>query len=106
VYTVRAFTVVDNESLAPLIGYAVFFVHRNPHYRSSLQAVEDVIYLDPEYRRGRTASRLVRFAERRLTEDGVQVIYHHAKVAHPALGKILERMGYEHIENIYGKRVK
>ncbi len=88
-----------------LLGYAVFFVGTNPHYRSSLQAVQDVLYLHPDMRRGRTAVNLIRFSEAELKREGVQVIYQHVKLAHPALGILLAREGYEHIEHIYAKRI-
>ena len=100
--SLRVFTVrVDR-----LIGYAVFFVRFNPHYASSLQAVEDVLFLDRSFRKStRIGVALIRFAEEQLRDEGVQLIYHHAKVAHPQLGTILERFGYDHVENIYVKRV-
>ena len=40
----RPFTMRDPEAGA-LQGYAVFFVRRNAHYRASLQAMQDILYL-------------------------------------------------------------
>lgn len=88
-----------------LVGYAVFFVMPNGHYVSSLQAVQDVLYVAPEHRRGSVGLRLVREAERMLAAADVQVIYHHVKHAHPALGAILSRRGYEPVETVYAKRM-
>jgi L-amino acid N-acyltransferase YncA len=88
-----------------LIGYAAFFVSFNPHYASSLQAMQDVIYLDPAHRGGRTGIKLIKHAEAALKAEGVQVIYHHVKAAHPLLGKILEHMHYTAVDTIYGKRL-
>jgi hypothetical protein len=88
-----------------LIGYAAFFVGPNPHYRTSLQAVQDVLYLAPEQRQGRLGLDLVRFTERELRREGVQVVYHHVKLAHPALGVLLAKDGYDPIEQLYAKRL-
>lgn len=97
VYTAR----VDEN----LVGYAVFAVGFNPHYRASLQAVQDVIYIDQSYRRGAIGLDLLRFAERELAAEGVQVVRHHVKRAHPKLGRILEHMGYEVEDVLYSKRL-
>lgn len=88
-----------------LIGYAVFFVRTNPHYRSSLQAVEDVLFIVPEERKGRLGLELVQYAEEQLKGEGVQAVYHHCKLAHPQLARLLEHEGYSEIERIFVKRV-
>lgn len=89
-----------------LIGYAAFFVRPNPHYCTSVQAVQDVLFVAPEYRRSRTGIALIKFSEDQLSGEGVDVIMHHVKKAHPALGVILSRLfRYECIEEIYIKRL-
>lgn len=88
-----------------LIGYSVFMVSPNIHYRQSLQATQDVIYVDPDLRSGRVGMGLIAFGDEQLRADGVQVVYHHAKNAHPALGRLLGHMGYESIETIYARRL-
>lgn len=85
-----------------LIGYACYFVRKNIHYSDSLQAVQDVIYLDPT-RRG-TGGRFLLWCDSKLRELGVQVVYHHVKLAFD-FGPMLERFGYEHIENIWARRL-
>lgn len=89
------------ESLEGLIGYAVFLVGPNPHYRTSLQARCDVVFLTPGQRRGRLGLGLLRHAHAALIAEGVQVITHHVKHAHPALGAILARLGFEPLETNY-----
>ena len=88
-----------------LIGYAVSILSRHAHYRSSLQAKEDVIYVDPAHRGGLLGFRLVRFCDEQLRLEGVQVVHHHVKLTHPTLGHLLERMGYEAVETLYSKRL-
>lgn len=91
---------------SPIVGYVIFFVAPHAHYKSSLQAYGDVIFLDPEFRRGTIARELIRFAEESLGAMGVQVVRYHVKVAHPALGVVLQRMHYAHTEDGYEKRIR
>lgn len=87
-----------------LVGYAVFFVRPNPHYRASVQAVQDVLYLDPSMRGGK-GGEFIGWCDEQLKAEGVQVAYQHAKLAHPQLGIVLSRLGYEPVETIYAKRL-
>ena len=88
-----------------LIGYAAFFIAFNPHFASSLQAVQDVLYVQPEWRGLMVGYRLIRFSENELRREGVQAVYQHEKIAHPELGQLLRRMGYEAVDTIYAKRL-
>lgn len=97
----RCYTVRDDERL---VGYAVFIVRPNPHYCGSIQASQDVLFLDPQYRRGMAGVRLIRFAEEQLRTEGVQVIYHHAKRTN-RVGELLLRLGYELVDEVYAKRL-
>ena len=87
-----------------VVGYAAYFVYHNPHYKSSRQAVQDVLYLDPGYRRGSLGRQLVACADVMLKAEGVQATYHHSKVACP-IDAILIREKYELIERIWAKRL-
>lgn len=86
-----------------LVGYAVFFVRPNPHYRGSVQASCDVIYMHPKVRAA-NAIRFLAFCDRNLSYQGVDVVYHRVKVAKD-WGKILARLGYDAIDVTYGKRL-
>jgi GNAT superfamily N-acetyltransferase len=88
-----------------LVGYAVFFVDVHPH-NGERTALADVVYLEPEERRGRVGLNLLLFAEHQLRADGVEAIYHAVKIAHPTLGRILQHQGYEEVERIWAKRLK
>jgi len=98
----RAYTA---RSGGKLVGYAVFFVRYNMHYRQSLQALQDVLFVDLAVRHGRVGLRLIEYAEDRLRDDGVQVILHHVKVNTPATVQLFLRLGYEPIDQILGKRL-
>ena len=97
IYTVRT-------STWRLVGYAVFFVRHNVHYSSSLQAVQDILFLLPAHRGAAVGAGLVQYAEDDLRQLGVQVVYHHVKHAFD-FGPMLDRMGYERVEHVMAKRL-
>lgn len=97
----KTFTARDIKS-DELIGYAVFFVRKNMHYKGSLQAVQDIIYID-KTRRG-FGERFILWCDEQLKKQDVQVVYHHVKTKHN-FGPMLERHGYELIDLIYGRRL-
>ena len=103
-YTVR----LDGE----LVGYAVFFVRAGLHYRGSLQAVQDVLFLWPDCRVSSIGYRLIQFAEAQLKGEGVQVVFHHIKAKgclvstlFRGLARLLSLLGYELIDLIFAKRL-
>ena len=98
---VRVFTARDD---GRLVGYAVFFVSTNKHYRQSLQAVQDILFLLPEYRSRTVGPRLIIYADEELQAEGVQVVYQHVKAAHD-FGPLLTRIGYERVDTIYARRL-
>lgn len=97
----RIFTARDG---GRLIGYAAFFVGPNRHYKYSIQAVQDVIFLHPEYRGARVGAKLILYADEQCRAENIQVIYHHIKAAHD-FGPLLVHCGYELVDLIYAKRL-
>lgn len=88
-----------------IAGYCAMIVQMNAHYNTSKQAAQDVIYIDPAFRRGRVALRLLQFVEQELKREGVQVVYQHSKFAHPALTRLLDFMGYTRSDILHSKRL-
>jgi GNAT superfamily N-acetyltransferase len=88
-----------------LVGYAVFYVAPHPHYDGCLTAVQDVFYVDPARRGGSIGWRILGYSEEILRLRGVQVVHHHVKLAHPMLGRLLERKGYAPVETLYSRRL-
>ena len=85
-----------------LIGYSIYFLKHNLHYKSSLQANQDIVFIRKDMRgQGRE---FLAWCDEQLKNDGVGVVYHHVKAAHN-FGPMLERQGYELIDLIYGKRL-
>lgn len=97
---IKIFTVRNDANT--LVGYAAYFIKANIHYKSSKQAVEDVIFIDKEARG--EGHKFIDWCDQELKEIGVQLVHHHVKVAHN-FGPTLERLGYEHVEHIYSRRL-
>lgn len=93
-----AWTARDDEGV--LVGYNVFFVHRHPHYASTVYAQNDVIYLDPDRRLGSAGVRLIKTALDGLKLMGVQKVLFHVKLGHD-FGPVLERLGLRPVETIH-----
>lgn len=89
-------------SSGKLVGYFVVFVGTNLHYKDHLFAVNDILFLRKEYRRGMCGAKLIKFAEKSLAEDGVSVLNINTKIHQPFDG-LLERLGFNPIERVYSK---
>ena len=87
-----------------LVGYVGHIVNLAPHYKGSLQAVQDVIFMAPERRGLFAGSRLIAYSDQCLAAEGVQVVYHHTKAAFP-MDSILKRNGYELVDTLWAKRL-
>lgn len=88
-----------------LVGYAIYFLAPALHYRRTLIAMQDILYLRTDHRRGLAGWRLIGFADRQLRADGVQIVYQRVKAAHN-YSAVLERLGYELAELTYSHRLK
>lgn len=87
-----------------LVGYQVFFVRSNPHYKQSLQAVQDILWLDPEHRSPTLGVRFIDWCDEQLTREGCQLVYQHVKCKHD-FSPILKYLGYEQIETVWCRRL-
>lgn len=85
-----------------LIGYSAYFITPNLHYKQVIVAESDIFYISPEYRRGTTALKLFKAAEKALSELGVHKVVSKIKTDHDK-GPLFERMGYRAIEVNYCK---
>jgi len=78
-----------------IIGYAVFCVAQELHYKDIKQAQSDVLYVDPLRRGAMVGKKLLRdYAEGELRREGVQDISLHIKFAND-WSKLAEHWGYE-----------
>lgn len=85
-----------------LVGYAAYFVKPNPHYKTSVQAVQDVLYVDPDHRG--FGKKFIDWIDLHLSSMGVQATYQHTKAAYN-FGPLLERLGYVLVDHIYVRRL-
>lgn len=89
-----------------LIGYAIYFVRPSLHYRDSLQAHQDILYLAPEHRRGGVGRGLIDHADGALRQEGVQVVIQHVKHKRELnFGPLLKRIGYEFMDELWTRRL-
>lgn len=100
--TLRIFTVRENQKL---MGYQVFFVSGHPHSMQSIQAVQDILYIDPSIRKGLTGYKFIKWCIETLKKEQIECIFQHIN-AQKDFGKMLIRMGFEHVDQVYGLRVK
>lgn len=98
---------------AQLIGYNVFFVHAPAHHSLTKWAINDLVYLDPAYRKGATGVRLIAECESHLKALGAKLILYTVKLHRRlgpeknrgSVGTLLERMGYSPFEASFAKRL-
>jgi GNAT superfamily N-acetyltransferase len=88
-----------------LVGYCVTFINNHLHYKSTVFALNDIIYLSPEYRRAGVAYEMVTFVEECLKARwDVKVLTLHMKTAIP-FESLAEACGFNKVEYIYSKVV-
>lgn len=80
-----------------LVGYAVWMVSQNLHYKSVKAAKNDIFYVEPTRRGAMIGKRLITFSEAELKKQGCNVISLHIKKSHNWQG-LAEHLGYEHTE--------
>lgn len=99
----RVFTARD---CGELVGYCVFKVGPNPRYKTSIQAVQDILYVEKSRRGALIGKRLLNFCYDRLKAEGCQVVYQHCKAKdQETVGKFFELTGHELIDLVYGRRL-
>jgi len=96
IYTVR-----HNQKL---VGYFVVIVKTHPHYKDHLVAINDIIYIDPDYRKGLVGFKLIKFVESDVKNFGVSVLSINTKV-HKPFDAVLERLDFDLVERVYNKYI-
>lgn len=82
------------------IGYHLWIVSLHLHYKKSLTAHSDVLFILPEYRKGMFGAKFIKWSLEEIKKRKPQRILFHVK---PSLnyGPILERMGAHIFETAY-----
>jgi len=86
-----------------LVGYSAWFLTRHLHYRQTLFANNDVLYIAPEYRGGAGAA-FIQFCEADLRACGAHAIILHIKSVLD-WSRLAQNLGYEQVETIHQKWV-
>lgn len=97
------FTLRNNEE--QLVGYASFVVNWMLHYKNHKIADNDVVFIVPEYRKGRTAYSFLKGVYKALEDMGVSIITTKMKSDNEFHG-IMKRMDFDLMEYNYTKLVK
>jgi GNAT superfamily N-acetyltransferase len=87
-----------------LIGYAATFVNHNPHYMDHVYAVNDVIFIDPEYRGTDVSKTLMTLLEADMRTLGVSVMTFHMKEYKP-FRSLMSSCGFELKEELWAKYI-
>lgn len=110
----RCFTARHN---GDLVGYVVYRVGPNLRYSTSLQALQDILFVDKSRRGALIGKRLIEFSYGRLKAEGVQLVMQHGKVSPEVkqmlaemkdrhdIGQLFELMDHDLIDFIYAKRL-
>jgi hypothetical protein len=90
-------TIRENEKL---IGYSLWFLTKHIHYKNSLTANSDVLYISPDHRKGMTGVKFIKWSIEQIKKRKPQRLMFHVK---PFLdySPILERFGANEFETIY-----
>jgi hypothetical protein len=101
-YTIRD---VANEEFQEtvLIGYAFFIVDQHLHYKNTLVASQDILYVRKPYRGG-TGKHFLKWCDEDLKKEGVVTVTHHAKT-YFEYGNLFKDLGYEQAEIIWARRL-
>ena len=95
------FTIRHKEKL---VGYFVVIARNHPHYKDHIFASNDIVYIDPDYRKGLAGYFLIKYVENNLKERGVSVLVINTKV-HKPFDAVLQRLGFENVERLYSKYI-
>lgn len=94
-----------------LIGYVIYLIYPQLHYRGLVVADSDAFFLRPSDRRGATGIRLFQVAEALLRERGVHEVWGRVKLhvrpgrGRSDLGPLFSWLGYRPVETLYRKRI-
>jgi GNAT superfamily N-acetyltransferase len=89
-----------------MVGYADFIMDSALHYSTVLWPENDILWVAPEYRGRMAGVRLIGLAEKTLKARGAVMLHFRSKTSHPALGRLLVRLGYRPVETVYAKMLQ
>lgn len=85
-----------------LVGYSAFFINSHMHYRDTVVAHNDVLFLHPDHRKSTTGYRLIKFSHEQLKARGdIHKACWHVKFCKD-WSNVLHKLGYVDEEKIVG----
>lgn len=98
---VKIYTVRHN---GLLVGYASVYTVKSLYAANRLEAHYDMIYICPDYRKGRVAVKFIEYIEKQLVEMGVKQIVI-GSLRHQPFDSLLDYLNYKYTEKIYTKYI-
>lgn len=102
----RCFTIrssVNEEFKDTVIqGYAFFFVDKHLHYKNTIVASQDILFVRKTSRG--IGRKFLAWCDEQLKSEGVVTVTHHAKPWFE-YGTLFEKLGYEKAETIWARRL-
>jgi GNAT superfamily N-acetyltransferase len=87
-----------------IVGYSAILIYKNLHYSDLIDAFNDVLYVLPEYRKGRAGLKLIKMTEEVARQRGAHRILFHGK-PDTVFSSLMPRMGYEIHDIVFGKEL-
>ena len=84
-----------------LLGYSAWFVKPHIHYKETIVAANDVLFLRKDQRTGMTGIKLIKFSEQEMRKYAHKITWH--VKGEPDFRPILHRLGYADEDVIVGK---
>jgi hypothetical protein len=85
-----------------LVGYQAYFVTPSLHERDHTFAINDLLYLAPEHRRGHNAARFFGYCITELKLRGVSLVSVRVPVEHD-FGALMRAIGFDLVEHVHQK---
>ena len=93
-------TARDNDT-NELLGYSAWFVKPHIHYKETVVASNDVLFLRKDQRSGMTGIKLIKYSEQEMRKYAHKITWH--VKGEPDFRPILHRLGYIDEDVIVGK---
>lgn len=95
----RCYTIRSEEKL---IGYCIHHIFKHLHFCSSLQSLQDAIFIVKEHRG--IGEKFINWVDEQLLQDGIEYVYHYVS-RNLDYSPVLKRLGYHKIESTYLRRL-
>ncbi len=97
----KAFVIRDDDKI---VGYSFYFLSNHIHYSDHVYAVNDIVFVHPDYRGGVLAFDFLAYVEDKLADYGVSVVTMHMKTF-AAFENLMKCLEYDKAEFLYSKYI-